>query len=316
MASSSNATENASSLFGCQRKRDFAKILGITRGRLRWLANQKNEYPEGKTANSLYTRLWKPKRGEGKWLRVEPLPEVASNYRPIDELKVLQRHLHDDLSNIEVPAWLFAPALGKSYVDNAAAHSGSSHFHLLDLEAYFPSCRSHRVYDFFRRKLHCSSDVAELLTHVSTLGGSLPQGSPSSPILAYLSNVDVWNNIADLCRSEGVTLSVYADDITLSSHKSISGELVWNIKSALYSKGLGTKKSKEASMVHKAADITGVIVGKQGVRPPNRQVKRLKELEEVASQRPNNEVLVRKIRGRRAQLNQIASASSNPAAKK
>ena len=109
---------------------------------------------------------------------------------------------------------------------------------------------------------------------------------------------------------------MYADDITLSSQKSISGELVWNIKSALYSKGLGTKKSKEASMVHKAADITGVIVGKQGVTPPNRQVKRLKELEEVASQQPNNEVLVREIRGRRAQLNQIASASSNPAAKK
>lgn len=60
-------------------------------------------------------------------------------------------------------------------------------------------------------------------------------------------------------------VSVYADDVTLSSHKSISGELVWNIKSVLYSKGLGTKKGKEASMVHKAADITGVIVGKQGV---------------------------------------------------
>ena len=320
MASSSNAKGNASSLVGCQRKRDLAKILGTTRGRLRWLANQKNEYPEGKTANSLYTRLWKPKRGEGKWLRVEPHPEVASKYRPIDnpidELKVLQRHLHDDLSNIEVPAWLFAPAVGKSYVDNAAAHSGSSHFHLLDLEAYFPSCRSHRVFDFFRRKLRCSSDVAELLTHASTLGGSLPQGSPSSPILAYLSNVDVWDNIADLCRSEGVTLSVYADDITLSSHKSISGELVWNIKSALYSKGLGTKKSKEASMVHKAADITGVIVGKQGVRPPNRQIKRLKELEEVASQQQNNEGLVRKIRGRRAQLKQIVNASTDQAEEK
>jgi len=319
MALPSKPTAHASALFGCQRKRDLAKFLGISRSRLRWFASQKNEYPEGKTTNSLYTRLWKPKRGEGKWLREEPLPEVANDYRPIDnpvdDLKVLQRHLHDDLSNLEVPAWLFAPAVGKSYVDNAAAHSGSSYFHLLDLKAYFPSCKSHRVFEFFHKKLHCSSDVAELLAHITTLGGSLPQGSPSSPILAYLSNLDVWKSIADLCLSEGVTLSVYADDITLSSRRSISGDLIWNIKAALYSKGLATKKSKEASMAHKAADITGVIVGKQGVRPPNRQIKRLKELEEVVCQQPDSVSLARKIRGRRAQLNQIASASGKPASK-
>ena len=319
MALPSKQTTPVSALLGCQRKRDLAKYFGISRSRLRWFASQINEYPEGKTTNSLYTRLWKPKRGDGKWLRVEPLPEVSDGYRPIDnpidDLKVLQRHLHDDLSRLEVPTWLFAPAVGKSYVDNAAAHSGSAYFHLLDLEAYFPSCKSHRVFEFFRKKLNCSSDVAEILARLTTLGGSLPQGSPSSPILAYYSNMDVWKNVADFCQSEGVTLSVYADDITLSSNRAITGDLIWRIKTALYSKGLATKMSKEASIAHKSADITGVIVGEKGVRPPNRQIKRLKELEEMVSHQPDSVTLVRKIRGRRAQLKQIVSVKNQPTTK-
>lgn len=310
---SSDTLLSSCALYRCQRKRDLAKLVGISRSRLRWLAKQSNFYAVNQTRNSLYTRLWKPKDSDEKWLRKAPSPENSDNYRaidnPIDDLKSVQRRVHDILSVLAVPTWLFAPAIGKSYVDNAAVHVGSKFFHLLDLATYFPSCKAHRIFNFFHDDLKCERDIAGILTHLTTLAGSLPQGSPCSPILAYYSNSDVWASVAKICTDEGITLSVYADDVTMSSLTPIRGEIIWKIKSVMHSQGLETKASKEASLAYKAADITGVIVGLKGIKPPNRQTRKLQQLEGAICKQPEDAFLMRKIRGRRAQIKQISSAS-------
>lgn len=302
-----------SNLYHCRRKRDLARILGISRGQLRWLTKQPNTYPTGRSQSSLYTRLWKPKKGDGRWLRDAPDIATADNYRPIDNpidlLKSVQRRVHDDLSALPVPDWLYAPALGKSYVDNAAAHIGSTHFHLLDLQAYFTSCRAARVFAFFKGTLLCSSDVAGMLTHITTLDGSLPQGAPSSPVLSYFSNHQIWDTVHNMCIAEHVKQTLYGDDITMSANRPISGKLIWDIKRTLHSHGLQTKKRKEVHLSNKPADITGVIVDEKGIQAPNRQFKRLSEVELQAKLEPENKKLANKIKGRRAQIKQIINTT-------
>ncbi len=49
----------------------------------------------------------------------------------------------------------------------------------------------------------------------------LPSGTPTSQILAYLANIDMYDEIIKYTSSQNITCSIYVDDITLSSKKKI-----------------------------------------------------------------------------------------------
>lgn len=112
-----------------------------------------------------------------------------------------------------------------------------------------------------------------------------------------------------MCIAEHVKQTLYGDDITMSANRPISGKLIWDIKRTLHSHGLQTKKRKEVHLSNKPADITGVIVDEKGIQAPNRQFKRLSEVELQAKLEPENKKLANKIKGRRAQIKQIINTT-------
>lgn len=261
--------------------------------------------------NQLYARRWKHKKEKDLWLREPPAPEIAAHYRPIDipdgGLKAVQSRIAGLLSRISPPDWLFSPVKGRSYVDNAARHKGARAFWLLDIADYFPSCTANNVAHFFRCKLECSPDVTAILVHLTTWQQCLPQGSPCSPILAYFSNLDLWNAIEQSVTQAGLKHSVYADDITISG-QIIHKEVIWEIKKAVHKHGLKIKADKELSLIDSPADITGVIVDGDCTKLPNRQLKRLFELRgerHLAKSKVLKRMLDSKIAGRLAQRRQV-----------
>lgn len=229
----------------------------------------------------LYLRKWKHKREKNKWLDALPPSEQAHLYRQIDipdhGLKAVQSRIANLLGRITPPDWLFSPVKGRSYVDNAARHKGAVAFWLLDIADYFPSCSANNVAHFFRQRMECSPDVTAILVHIATWQQCLPQGSPCSPILAYLSNLSLWEAIEKSVHAAGLRHSIYADDITISGPV-IPKRVIWDIKQAIHKHGLRIKAEKELSLIHRPADITGVIVHGNQTKLPNRQLKRLFEL--------------------------------------
>lgn len=261
--------------------------------------------------DDLYVRRWKHKKDKDVWLREPPAPEISAHYRPIDipdsGLKAVQSRIANLLGRITPPDWLFSPVKGRSYVDNAARHRGSSAFWLLDIADYFPSCTANNVAHFFRRKLDCSPDVAAILVHLTTWQECLPQGSPCSPILAYFSNLDLWGEIEQSVTRAGLRHSVYADDITISG-PIVRKEVIWEIKGAVHKHGLKIKAEKELSLIDRPADITGVIVVGDQTKLPNRQLKRLFELRgerHLARSNVLKRMLDNQIAGRVAQKRQV-----------
>ena len=263
----------------------------------------------------LYVRRWKHKTlkdGEpGAWLKYEPKGDLAELYRPIDipdpRLKAMQSRIADLLARIAPPDFLFSPVKGRSYVDNAAHHCGSNAFWLLDVADYFPSCTANNVARFFRRDLDCSPDVTAVLVRLATLRGSLPQGSPCSPILAYFSNRPMWDEIDRLVRGAGCKMSLYADDITISGQV-IPKAMIWRMKQIVYRHGLRLKPAKEVSLISAPADITGVIVRGKRTLLPNRKLKLLAELKTARRTVKNPKVRQRldnQIAGRKAQRKQV-----------
>jgi hypothetical protein len=293
-----------SPFFRMRTKRDLAKLLYLSVGGLKRLSKDE----------SLYVRRWKHKTEDDHWRKDKPKKDTIELYRPIDipdpTLKAVQSRIADLLGRITSPEWLFSPVKGRSYVDNAARHKDANAFWLLDIADYFPSCSANNVAHFFRTTLECSPDVTAILVHLTTLNQCLPQGSPSSPILAFFSNLEMWTAIENRVAEEKLTHSVYADDITFSGNM-ISGQFIWEIKKIVHGHGLRLKSKKEVSLIDRPADITGVIVHQGSTKLPNRQLRRLFELR---SERHNIkgakdlESIDRKIAGRLAQKKQVENA--------
>ena len=273
-------------LYRIPNRKCLAKILFSSDKGLEYLANEKRLY-----------NTWNEEKKDGGFRLIEA---------PYDNLKNIQRRIADILQRITPPDYLMAPVKQRSYVHNAAQHIGATAFCLLDIEDFFPSCTYKKVFWFFSNIMQCPPDIASLLTKISTHEGRLPQGSPCSPILAYFAYMDMWQGIADIVISSGNTLSIYADDITISGSK-IYGRDVWAIKKCLHRYGHSFNQRKERSIVNKPADITGVIVGKEKILLPNRQHRSLTELKRAnpAVSLKSKTTVARQIRGRIAQSNQI-----------
>jgi len=255
----------------------------------------------GQTENRY--RCWAEKKKNGGERYIEA---------PDDNLKKVQRRIADLLQRIQPPDYLMAPVKKRSYVDNAAVHRGAQAFCLLDIEDFFPSCTDKKAYWFFNKRLKCAPHVAALLTKIVTFRGHLPQGSPCSPILAYFSYSDMWDEIDAIVSKSGCSLSIYADDITVSG-KTVYGRDVWQIKTTLYRHGHRYSRKKERHIVNKAADITGVIVSGNALLLPNRQhwkIANLKRKQQRTGSKKEQETIVRQLRGRRAQASQIQNYSA------
>jgi len=104
---------------------------------------------------------------------------------------------------------------GQCIVTNARPHVGKAVVVRLDMKDFFASTRDRRVRDYFRG-LGWNREASELLTHLCTHRGGLPQGAPTSPRLSNLVNYPLDARLAGLAKRLGATYTRYADDMTFS----------------------------------------------------------------------------------------------------
>ena len=98
---------------------------------------------------------------------------------PRDELKRVQRRIAKFLGRILPPDILFCPVKGRSYIDNARQHRGHRVIHSLDVQKYFPSTKSQRVYRFFHSAAPCPSRCGGRLHQNRLLRWVSPDRQPS-----------------------------------------------------------------------------------------------------------------------------------------
>lgn len=282
-----------SPFFRLRSKAKLARLLLVSPKKLKRLAKLEGGY----------IKFQKPKKNGD-------LRDISA---PIAPLKATQARIADLLSRIAPPDYLFAPVEGRSYVDNAARHIGARSVRLLDIEDFFPSCTINKVIWFFRSRMECSTDVAIILARIVTDNGVLPQGSPCSPILAYFAYSDMWEEIDAAVVAAKCTLSVYADDLTISG-ETVPEALVWELKKTLYRHGHRYASHKERSRRDRPSEITGVILTREGVTAPNRQRQKIHTVRDglrATKSVDQTKRLEAQLRGRMAQVNQIAAGNKS-----
>lgn len=173
---------------------------GIKRARLEEIAA---------CAGALYRPFDREKKpNSNRWRHID---------NPAEPLKGVQRRLARTVfRDLELPTELTGGLRGRSIAHNARPHLGQPVVVAIDLENFFPHLNNGRVFDCLRRHLGCSTEIAGLLTRLTTFQGRLPQGSPASTFLANLALIDPLSDLKRIAVERGLNLSCFVDDITYS----------------------------------------------------------------------------------------------------
>jgi hypothetical protein len=209
---------------------------------------------------------------------------------PSEELKRIQRNLKNYLSEISVPYNVFSGVKGRSYVNNSRYHSGNKYLFKMDITGFFPSIARDRVYRFFYNTMKTSPDVAEVLTNMTTVNleisnikdshqiysfledkgintyNHLISGAPTSQILSYLVNIDMFTEIQILSDKNNIAFTIYVDDLVFSSNKKISNSFKYKINKIVKKNSycISRAKTKCYSRCYPKL-VTGVIIKSNGI---------------------------------------------------
>lgn len=168
--------------------------------------------------------LWKIAKKAGRYY--SPIDMLNSNKsnskwrhldRPQGELKVIQEKIHEKiLSSFPFPEMMFGGIPRRSIRDNAGVHVKQPKIVTIDLKDCFPNVQPDQVRNALASKLHCSDDVVNLLTKLTTFQYRLPQGAPTSPLIANLTLLPLYDDISKISKDLGLRFSFFMDDITIS----------------------------------------------------------------------------------------------------
>jgi RNA-directed DNA polymerase len=221
----------------------LAEALELSDGQLAWLADVRSlerTVSAERLRNYRYAAV--PRRSG--------LPRLIE--APKMRLKEVQRWiLHEILDHVPVHESAQGFTRGRSVIEHARRHSGRPVLLRLDLTDFFASVSAGRVFGIFQT-LGYHADVAHLLTGLTTnavpphvwnvvhaassapvpatfhLGRALatphlPQGAPTSPVLANLAAFRLDRRLAGLADSAGLRYSRYADDLAFSGARLARG---------------------------------------------------------------------------------------------
>jgi RNA-directed DNA polymerase len=133
------------------------------------------------------------------------------------------------LDKIEVPEYIHAFEKGRSIPKMAESHVGKAMVVSIDLEDFFTSIKQYQLFELFQH-LGFSEKPARTLSEICTYDSFVPQGALTSPKLSNIMTALTFGpSIKEYCDQKGFTLSIYADDITISIDKETLEQYKGNI---------------------------------------------------------------------------------------
>ena len=245
---------------------DLEFRLGIPRETLRQLA------ASGDEEYAPFKQLKQPK----PFQRAPHPTKVRDIDNPSKQLKFVQKRIADKLlAPIKLPHFLFGAVAERCIVKHATEHLNQQTLVKMDIKSYYPSVTAHHVYKIFVRTVGCSSELASLLTRLTTFRWHLPQGAPSSPALANLFLASVYSPVLAACASQDVTATAWVDDLIFSGDA--ARQIMELVRSTLAARGFKLSPKKRKILGPTSAKIVaGIRLGARAPRLPKGKVKDLR----------------------------------------
>jgi RNA-directed DNA polymerase len=121
------------------------------------------------------------------------------------------------LENLNIPSYIYAFEKNKSIPVMAQMHVGKQIIVSVDIKDFFHSIKQSRVQELLQ-VLGISEAPARTISELCTYQAFVPQGALTSPKLANLVTAMTFGPpLKQYCEENGLTLTIYADDVTISS---------------------------------------------------------------------------------------------------
>jgi RNA-directed DNA polymerase len=193
----------------------------------------------------------------------------------IKRLKVIQKRIQSNiLQKLEIPEYAFGAIKGKDNISNAKKHQGKKYIFTTDLTNFFPSVNHKQVFEMYLL-FDFSPTVARYLTKLTTYKGKLPQGAPTSPIVANLVFVKTGKRLQKFATENNLTFTSFVDDLTFSSPIDFK-EKTQLIIDAVVADGFKISH-KKTNYKSKLPIVTGIIVKNNNLDLPREFKNKLKD---------------------------------------
>ena len=208
-----------------------------------------------------------------QYYRTFQIPKKKGGVRtitaPIKKLRGMQRILKEYLdSHIKWPKYLHGGIEGRSTISNAQLHIGQPLVSNLDVKDFFPSISEEKVSQLFLQ-FGATSEIANQLARFCCYESRIPQGAPTSTLLANLAFAPIDAQILMIIRKGKFNYSRYIDDISISGSDKIPsfmGHIDKVIRSNGYKLSLLNYRNRSQRQT-----VTGLIVNDK-LKPTNEYI--------------------------------------------
>ncbi len=211
------------------------------------------------------------------------IPKKSGGFRqinaPHEDLKNIQKKIASCLNEHQNAIWQSNSIKnnishgfqkGKNIISNAEKHRNKHYVLNIDLEDFFGSFHFGRVKGFFEKNKYFNlpGKLAISIAQLVCFKGTLPQGSPSSPIIAnFICNI-LDMKIIELAKKYKLNYTRYADDLSFSTnHKEFLKQQddFLNELSVIVKKcGLKINNQKTRLLYRSSKqDVTGLVVNEK-----------------------------------------------------
>lgn len=248
--------------------RRLSDLLGFDQRFIKQIADECGKYYEPFDRRKIF--------GSGKWRHID---------NPQGPLKVIQRRIQDRLlANVSLPKGMIGGVRGLSALDHARLHVQQPCLVTLDIKDCFPSLKPESVFNVFINNVGCSGDIAHYLTQLTTFQHRLPQGAPTSPMLANLVLIPLYQDLVSIAASLALQCSIYVDDIALSGY--LARDAILPASLAIRKYGLCVSRRKIIIMSkNKSQTVTGIAVNSGIDLTSEKKINLFDEIIELSSAR-------------------------------
>ncbi|TBR70053.1 MULTISPECIES: reverse transcriptase family protein [unclassified Escherichia] len=215
------------------------------------LANLESLFKILETNEWRLTYLLKNKKSFFKTVPVIRKGKKRTTYKVVGELLKIHEFIKQRIfSKISLPEYITGGRKGVSYIDDCISHRNKSIIIQEDMKDFFPSIKEELIAKAFQYYMNFSPEVSSLIANLSTLEGSLVQGTKLSTDIANLIFLEEEALISEEVRKLGGNYTRYVDDITISFESGVNNEDISKIKTMILSMALKSgirlnrKKSK------------------------------------------------------------------------
>jgi RNA-directed DNA polymerase len=215
--------------------------------------------------------IYKASNSPQHFYRYFEIPKHTGGVReiaePLPSLKEIQKWiLTNILYRCDPSKFAKAYVPKRSIRENARFHRRQPMVLSLDVENFFGSISSAKVYRFYNKLGYCKS-VATILTELCTLDRSLPQGAPTSPAISNLLSLRIDHRLSGYALKNRIRYTRYADDLTFSGKFDV-GTLINLVINVLTDAGLSLNVKKTRLMLgHNRQEVTGIVVNEKMQAP-------------------------------------------------